>query len=321
MIHFLNIILWKVFVICKILFTKLRYMIKSNQMKYLFFISILIINNFDILAQSLDQLLQAKKIEVLISHKADNESIDGSNHRGECLKFKVTNKTNNFIGVDMQNGYHIENLTKPNQDLITTDNLIVKLKPNECKEIGVNAFCIQKNESSPKAQDAFRMMGRADAKMIELCKWLQKNKLYNHTAQQAIWCISDDVDLGSIYDTYKDTATENSLVSLVCKLTKRPKPERQVNQDYVQRVINYPVEFEGFYSKDISIPTTTGFYVVDSMNNVITTIIKDDTETRKGTIKYSYHYRGQYPKGVYYLKMKQNNEWILVKNLIVKENS
>lgn len=287
-----------------------------KRISLLFISSLLASNSF---GEKFDELLKQKKIEATFKKIEYGNTLDGSEHRGKCLNIMLLNTTNNPINVELDNGYHIENLTLENQDMISTDRMIVSLGPNQQKNIPLNAFCIQKNDRSPSIVDSFRFKGNASPAIKELCVWLQKQKLYTHTAQQAIWCLSDNENMEYVYDTHKDTLLENKLVTLLARLSNKPIPERKKYIASAPRVIYYPIEFDGMYSKHISSPTTTGFYILDSADKVISIIMKDDTEQRQGTVKYSYKYRGQYPKGTYYLKMKQNNTWTLVKELKVEE--
>lgn len=235
-----------------------------------------------------------------------------SSHTGKCLKLKITNTTNQALECHIENAYHLESVENRLQDLITTENMYVHLAPKESKDVLINALCGEKNNSSPSEKDTFKLTYKHQNAIEGLTQLLEKYKAYDNTAQQAMWCFTDNHSVESIYDTHTDTLLENKLIDYVCKEKNISKPARIYK---AVRQLLFPLELEGSYSHFNENRTTIGFYLTDSSNHVLRTIIEDDTEARRGTVKFSYLYRGQFPSGTYFFKMKLNGEWKTVKEI------
>jgi hypothetical protein len=181
----------------------------------------------------------------------------------------------------------LQNEDNQDQSLITIDQMIVQLKQNEEKTITLNALCCNKNFSSPDEDDTFSLSFIHKDKIGELVKLLDKYKCYDNTAQQAMWCFTDEADIASIYNTNEDTLIENQLVLFTANTLQKPIPTKHVFHSAKKREITYPLEFEGKVKVRVDAPTTIGFYLTDSTNNIIDVIIADELENRVGTATFS----------------------------------
>ncbi len=252
--------------------------------------------------------IQSKQAKLIAMGNAN----DNSSHTGKCLKFNITNISKIPLEYKIEHSYHLSCMNESRQDLITTENIFVLLSPGQSKEIQLNALCGEKSNGSPSEKDSFTLSYRHSGSILRLTEFLDKYKANNNTAQQAMWCFTDNNAIESIYDTNIDTTLENKLVGLVADEKNIPIPKREYQ---IVRIIKYPIELSGSHSEYIDKKTTIGIYITDSANSIMTTLIEDETETRTGTAKFSYFYRGQYPKGTYFVQMKINGAWRKLKEL------
>ncbi len=266
---------------------------------------------------TLIEALKANQIQLTATGNTIDQNPSKSNHYGKCLKLKLKNVTSHSIHITIEKAYHLTSIEVRLQDLITSETMIVTLSPNQTKDVLINAFCGEKSNASPDEKDTFKLSYKHSGSIAKLTEMLEKNQLFGNTGQQAIWCFTDNNPLDQIYDTYAQIALEDKLVAFIAAEKNIPVPKR--TESYTKRQLRYPIELDGSYSQYIDRPTAIGFYITDSSNKIITTIIEDDTETRTGTAKYSYIYRGQFVTGKYYFKMKLNNEWKTVKEITVGE--
>ncbi|MBL7766472.1 MAG: hypothetical protein JNJ58_10285 [Chitinophagaceae bacterium] len=237
-----------------------------------------------------------------------------SSHTGKCLKMQITNTDRNPNQYKIENALALTNSEKENQDLIIAENMLVTLKAGESQTVFINAFCSEKSNSSPTTTDTFTLQSRMEGPMLKLTEIIERRRAFNNCGQQAVWCFTDDAPIDQIIDTDKDTATENELIRYVASVKALGIPTRKVGPE---RILRYPVEIEGKEKVEITTTTTVGFYITDTLNKVITTLMEDDTESRRGTATYTFKYRGQYPFGKYLIQMKKNGVWIKIKDLIV----
>jgi len=264
------------------------------------------------------EAMRNQQVKVVATGNPTAKNPTRSSHTGKCLRLQISNPTKAPLEYQIENAYHLTSLNDKLQDLITIENLLVVLAPGQSRDIELNALCGEKNNAAPSETDTFTLSYRHTAGIERLTALLENLHEWNNTAQQAMWCFTDQNPLDAMYDTHPDTLVENKLVALVAKEKNLPIPARQTRTT-PQRIIRYPLELEGSHAEQIERTTTIGFYITDSANHVLSVLIEDDTETRHGTAKYSYIYRGQYPAGRYFLKMKKNGEWISMKEIKIGE--
>jgi hypothetical protein len=289
-------------------------------MKTLLLVSFISINTVQLIAKPVQiKLLDAIKSNqaniVATGNPTENNPLKSS-HTGKCLKLKIINTSKIALEYKIEDSYHLSCNDASTQDLITTENLLVTLNPGQSKDLTINALCGEKSNGSPSEKDSFVLSYRHNGSILRLTDFLAKHRVNDNTAQQAMWCFTDNNSIENIFDTNTDTTYENNLVLLVADEKNSPIPKRTYQPI---RILKYPIELNGNHSQYIDRKTTIGFYITDSINHIMTTLIEDDTETRTGTAKYSYFYRGQYPKGTYYVQMKINGEWKKVKEIKVGE--
>jgi hypothetical protein len=286
-----------------------------------FFLAVILTANLYCMATptTLSEGIKSNKLKVLITGNNITKNPTKSSHTGKCLKITISNSSNVILEVKIENAYHFTNEYDFKQDLISTENYIVKLNVNETKTIAINALCGEKKNASPNETDTFQLAYKHQGSIEKLTTILQRLKTYDNTAQQAMWCFTDNNSIDNIYDTDLDTTIENELVKFVALEKGIAIPKRPYNLNKKIRAIRYPIELIGSHSEHIDRPTTTGFYLTDTTNKVLETIVADDTESRKGTVKYSWGYRGQLVKGTYYFQMKTNGVWQRLKIIKVPE--
>jgi hypothetical protein len=102
--------------------------------------------------------------------------------------------------------------------------MLVKLLPHQQKEIVLNAVCTEKQQSSPSVTDTFSLGPLPSSALTGLSQKLYQLKCFDHTAQQAVWSVTDQSPLSDILDTHSDTLVENVLITYLAEQLKQPKP-------------------------------------------------------------------------------------------------
>ena len=94
-----------------------------------FFLAVILITNFYCFASptTLSEGLKSNKLKVLITGNNITKNPTKSSHTGKCLKITITNSSNVILEVKIENAYHFTNEYDFKQDLISTENYIVKL--------------------------------------------------------------------------------------------------------------------------------------------------------------------------------------------------
>ncbi len=270
---------------------------------------------------SLEEAIHANIVKVIVTGKPIENNPENETHTGKCLRIQLRNTGGKASQLNINSAYRFSNEKNAHQDLMTTESVLVSLLPNQLKTISINALCCEMHNASPSDHDTFQLAREEMGSLKKLCNLLERQKNFGNTAQQAMWCLTDDSPVENIYDTHPDIKMEDELVALIATekglslIPPRKKAAAAV------RILRYAIEAEGAYTQWVDKPTTVGIYITDSLNNPLITLMKDERETRiNGTLKYSYGYRGQLPKGTYFLQAKIDGVWKKEKEIVVGRN-
>lgn len=259
--------------------------------------------------------VRSQQIQLTATGTPADKNPGASSHTGKCLHLSLVNRGKQPLHIRVNTGLHLQSLTEQTQDLVTTENLLVKLAPGGQSDVTVYALCAEKNNASPGPTDTFRLMKRHDGSIGRLSDLLAALQEHGHTAQMALWCLTNGEQPENVYDTHQDTAVENKLVHFLADELRRPVPSRPAGNPQRVRTLRYPLEIEGQHKEFLEQPASFSFHITDSANRIITTLVEEDRETRRGTIKFSFLYRGQVVAGHYYLKMRRNGAWVTLREL------
>lgn len=241
-----------------------------------------------------------------------------SSHTGKCLQLQVENLSAQKITIESLPGWSVTNLRNEAQNLLVLDPLNVVLPPHGKSSLALNAVCTEKNNAAPKPEDSFRLdLAGPRHELQVLAQLLYKEKCYTHTAQQAVWVLTDHNLLEDVYDTHADTLLENKLVAFLATTLNKAKPQRIQRPPSVPRILRYPLEAEGKFEVEITRAVTIGYHLTDSNLNVIETIIPDQFEGRRGTARFSYMLRLQRPKGKYFICQRRDQQMVKVQEIVL----
>ncbi|HOZ50774.1 MAG TPA: hypothetical protein PLU17_02885 [Chitinophagaceae bacterium] len=267
---------------------------------------------------SLQEALTNKQIKISVTANSANNNPSASSHTGKCLKLDFNNASQNAIQIIIENAIVFENQEVKNQDLISCERKEINLSGNQNKTIYMNALCYEKNNSSPSPLDTFKFKLKESGSIERLCQLLSKQKNFGNTAQQAMWCFTNNASINDMIDTHEDQLVEDELIKFVANEKGIPSPQRKTTPI---RILRYAIETEGSYTQWVEKPIKIGIYITDSTNTILITLMPEEIENRiNGKLKYSYGYRGLLPKGKYYLQAKINGEWKKEKEIIVDDN-
>jgi hypothetical protein len=127
----------------------------------------------------------------------------------KCISVYLKNTGSSRITVLMEPGTVLNNLNEAQQDIIVVRTLKIDLAPFQMIDTAAYGNCCQSSNSSPKKGQRFALARMADSTMIALCKFIERRRINNNSAQHAIWTISDGHKLASI-----GVPTDTALVEL-----------------------------------------------------------------------------------------------------------
>lgn len=165
----------------------------------------------------LSEAIQKKLVHVEISGARPDTSFHGesSSHTGPCMALQITNAGAEPLIINLEYGYRLEPEDSSLQTMVVTKTLSVKLSARQKKNYRLYAMCTQAHDGGPSPDAAFRLGKRFNGNLLNLAALIHQKNYQTDAAQNAVWCLTDNYNLGSIYST--DTAMMYALRRFVAK--------------------------------------------------------------------------------------------------------
>jgi len=240
----------------------------------------------------------AKKGLIRLSIKAKG------GHIGDVIEMKIKNLTNKKIDLKLEAGRILDSKKNNEQDILVTQTQDFFVNANQLKTVNVFGMCCQAHNSSPQNNSDYAVGKLADSNLVKLAYYIDENKQYsNYSAQQAVWTISDNNSIASIWGGEKEVII--ALRKFVSQITGRPIPPYDITylQENENNVNGRATKIEGVF--DYSVPVngkvTIGIY--DNSGHLVQLFFKDIAH-QKGECKLFYTFRTRnLVSGTYYARM------------------
>ncbi len=230
-------------------------------------------------------------------------------YTGDVIEMKIQNISNKKLDLKIEAGRKLDSKKNDEQDIIVTQSQEFFVNANQFKTINVFGMCCQAHNSAPKKNSVYSIGKLADSSLIKLASYIDKNEYYtNHSAQQAVWTISDNNSIGSIYGEEKELVSD--LRQYVSKITGKIIPpydityEQQNSNDVLGRAKKIEGVFD--YTPQLNGKVRVGIY--DNQGHLVQ-LLFEDIAHETGDCKLFYTFRTKdLPTGTYYARMDMNGE-------------
>lgn len=220
-----------------------------------------------------------------------------SPHYGKCINMIATNNTSGSLSLTIENG-RILNADDPDvQDMIITQQMAFTLPSNQKKEYALYAMCTEMSDMGPDGESLFTLGLLAEPDLRGMSELVEKHDAQNETGQDAVWVITDDMELESIDGD--DPEITSALRHYAAKVTgKTIEPELPYNVP----LYNGAIEF-GYR---LMTSAKVSLIVYDPDGSEFKVLFAEKPHERGDySIKYSFD-RMRMEPGVYTLKMFKN---------------
>lgn len=238
-------------------------------------------------------------------------------YTGEVIEMKVQNLTARKLDLKVEAGRRLDSKHEEEQDILVIQEQEFFVNANQTKSLNIKGMCCQANNHAPQAKHEYKVGTMADSSFIKLAMFIDKNKYYsNHSAQSAVWAVSDGSSIGSIDDSDKEIKT--GLRELVSKLTGRPIPAYDVTYDGGSdgTVMGRVVKVEGVF--DYSLPNAchSSMAIYNEAGELVQ-VIFENLQSDRGEYKHYYTFRTRnLPQGTYYARV--NADGMLQKQMKIE---
>ncbi len=230
---------------------------------------------------------------------------------GPCMRLDLQNIAKTPLTLRIESGRFLETADTGEQRMMITQEELITLLPGKKKSMNLYAMCTEMHDASPGRESLLALGKMADGNLLALAQFIGQNHFQSQAAQQAVWAITDDNDLGSIFS---DNADEmNKLQLFVSKLTGKLPPPAPYSIFYSSGMVSGEIVFENKQRE------TYSFYMVSESGGKIGTFFENKTiiQPMQTTLTWRFRFKG-FPKGVYYVKLfNSKNEVVVTRPMVI----
>jgi hypothetical protein len=198
-------------------------------MKNLFKITVLV--SFFVIFSAFDSEIPQKQEKVLVGETINLEKaisdklisvnfVSNGQYAGKSIIAEMRNLTATAIKICVPAGTYFQAPSDKEQDLLIPQDEYFALFSNQKKSITLNGFCTNLANKSPKEGGKFKLAAdKTPKEMAKLLTFLKGKKYEDHTLQDAIWSITNQSSVSSVYG--EDAPGIESLRKHLFEITKQ----------------------------------------------------------------------------------------------------
>jgi len=219
--------------------------------------------------------------------KPDSLQETVSGHYGPCMQMEIVSLNSLAMSLNLDYGYSLVPHDSSLQTMIVTQSLIVKVLPKQKKLQKIYAMCTEASDAGPSFTKNFNLGFRSIGSLLDLTKLINQRKYQTDAAQNAVWCLTDNHDISSIYSS--DTAMMYELRRFVAtaKGVALSKIYEAGNSYTLQATYVTRTVYSGSLSYSLSRPTKIMVALFDENNHMKTVYVNNETQ-KQGEYTYNY---------------------------------
>lgn len=238
-----------------------------------------------------------------------------STHYNQPLIAKLKNTRNKVLAIRIPAGFQFEAQEPAFQNMLVTKTEIIKLNPNQTRNIEISAMCTEANDAGPTAQTIYVPGKKADGTLLKLAEFIDSKKYNNAEAQNAVWVLTNNRFVEDIVGF--DTSCARNLQRFICKETNRKMPPPPAVNDYSRNYYssNLKVTVGGMFEFMFPKPTNVTIAMFNK-NNVVVRELFYNPAVAPGKHKINYEFDASvYTEDVYYFKLIADGRVLLTRKL------
>jgi hypothetical protein len=226
-------------------------------------------------------------VETLLKENKISLDIAGlGGYSGECIDVKIAGKVQDTLFILIEPGRRFVSNDTTIQDILVLKRYEIVLPPFAGVNISVYGFCCQSSNHSPQQKSLFHVGFMAPETWVELAEFVDKNDFCLSAVQNAVWVLSNDHPVSSIYAKKNDS--EYKLKKFVAELKKVELPWYSLTfkADTARLFSGRPERIFGKINYRLKHNTVISIIVKDENNETVTSLIR---EIAKGPGDYAYY--------------------------------
>ncbi len=214
----------------------------------------------------LEEYLKSYKVATMV------KSLGG--HQKECVSIKFNNLITDTLFISLEPGRRLVSDDTSQQDIFIVKESTLILPPLASGEVNGYGFCCQSNKKSPPGKAVYNIGFMAPHDWVRLAKFINEHDFPASAVQYAVWVISNDHPIGSIYDEGNEDIWMLKEMVANIKGCEIPWYTVKYEKDTSMLFSGRPEQFNGtikYYLKNNAVITIT---LRDDKGMLIKTIVK-----------------------------------------------
>jgi hypothetical protein len=127
------------------------------------------------------------------------EILSKGGNQGDCMTMNITNLIKDSLFLMIEPGRRLASIDTTQQDILIIHDENFLLTSGEKNRLSIYGFCCQSDLVSPWDSSIFSMGPMADSNLVAIACFLNEHDYPLDIAQEAVWAISDDHPISSVY--------------------------------------------------------------------------------------------------------------------------
>lgn len=221
----------------------------------------------------------------------------GSTHYLKPLQAELRNLTNKSVNVQVPAGYRFKSDDEDVQDIVTTQEEMIALAPEETKKVSISGMCVQHYNSAPSQEDGFKLAGWAQPDVLRMASFLDENNIQNCQGQHAMWIVADKTMIQPM--VYDNIDVNRELIDLTCDILGKPKMTDEQFKMMVEEGVSRTqtkAELRGKFAFKFSRKVPIHIALFTDEGIVLKEIYKEEVPPGRHSVEYTFDalpYQGQ----------------------------
>lgn len=239
-------------------------------------------------------------------------------YTGECLKLELKNISKKKLQLKVPAGQVFVASDTSLQNLMVSKEENFTVESGKLADSKLHGFCVEASDGAPSQQSIFKIGKMADGNLLQMAKYLNDNKLYDHpSAQYAVWAVSDAERLEGIGDPV--------LTKFVADLLGKPMPEYHIQYQIPPQDRLLPgqpanwkeaLAMNGLFYYDLASDQAVDFGLYNEAGELVHSLFKGRIQKR-GSHKFRFEFEIKgLQKGKYFARL--TNKSGTIKELVVE---
>lgn len=236
----------------------------------------------------------------------------GHGYHDKSLRLHITNNSGNQLQLTMSQGAIFRPADTTQQDLVLAGDEPLAIAPFADGTIEAQTFCAKSYAHAPVAVQPYKYLKMGSDTLVQLLQYVKVNHLFDYLGQEAVWVITNQHPLESVYDEGRDLAS-TKLIERLAQLTGQPIPKyHELHPETTaadQPVYNpKPLHIVAKFEQKLDNPAKLTLGVFNGSGEMIEKVFENQSFGAKTGHRFSVDFAAaDVEPGTYYIRLKEGD--------------